>query len=204
MVTVTVTEVVSRQKISVDISEDSTVRQLKSLIEGKGLGPVNRQRLAHAGKLLADEMKLDECGLVSIPFVVLSLRPAPADSTVGAMSQGPRPLEDVSHSPYIPTTTDQSETDDTEEDANIPTCRICHGKWWLLALLYAHSKTGTTGTEQNDETGRLFSPCLCRQDAKTYSSISFLFLKCLTRRGSMRFVHVSCLNRWRSLSTNPR
>ena len=179
MVTVTVTEVVSRQKISVDISEDSTVRQLKSLIEGKGLGPVNRQRLAHAGKLLADEMKLDECGLVSIPFVVLSLRPAPADSTVGAMSQGPRPPEDVSHSPYIPTTTDQGETDDTEEDANIPTCRICHGKWWLLALL-------------------------CRQDAKTYSSISLVFLKCLTRRGSMRFVHVSCLNRWRSLSTNPR
>eukprot|EP00966_Prymnesium_polylepis_P175518 4062099-Prymnesium_polylepis.1 len=34
------------------------------------------------------------------------------------------------------------------------------------------------------EAGKLFSPCLCR--------------------GSMRFVHVHCLNEWRATSQNPR
>ena len=140
MISVMVIEVVTRKTVSVEISEDSTVRQLKCLIEGKGLGPVHCQRLAHAGKLLVDDMNLQQCGVVSIPSVVLSIRPAPVDSTVGAMARGSRPSEnDVpSHStrmqPIMQREMQENSTaavgeqvEDADEDENIPTCRICHG-----------------------------------------------------------------------------
>ena len=134
VISVKVTDVASRQTVFVEVSEDSTVRQLKCLIEGKGMGPVHRQRLAHAGQILNDEKNLGDCGVVSIPSVVLSLRPMPTDSTIGAMSQSPiRPLDSPSEAaqPAQFSFTQSSPTSDSEEegqeDPNIPTCRICHG-----------------------------------------------------------------------------
>ena len=137
VININVTDVSSRQSVYVEISEESTVRQLKCLIEGKGLGPVYRQRLAHAGQILNDDKSLQDCGLVSIPSVVLSLRPIPADPTVGAMSQAPNRPPDNPHPnveqvqfTYTPTANmaaNATEEDDNEEDLNIPTCRICHG-----------------------------------------------------------------------------
>eukprot|EP00435_Cladocopium_sp_Y103_P046284 s172_g13.t1 len=56
-------------------------------------------------------------------------------------------------------------------------CRICFDS--------SESKEGANGSsEPGGETGKLFSPCQCT--------------------GSMRFVHVSCLNDWRSASCNDR
>jgi hypothetical protein len=132
-VTVKVIEVVSRVTVFVDIAEEQTVRQLKSLLEGKGLGPVHRQRLAHAGKLLNDDMTILECGVASIPSVVLSLRPAAiVDPTLGAMSQAVRnPSESPSETEarnQVPTHVNNEPRDEeVDEDANVPTCRICHG-----------------------------------------------------------------------------
>lgn len=134
VVTVKVIEVVSRVTVLVDISEEQTVRQLKSLLEGKGHGPVHRQRLAHAGKLLDDEATILECGVASIPTVVLSLRPAAiADPTIGAMSQAVRNQSDapsvteyLNQVPAAPVNNEQRD-EEVDEDANIPTCRICHG-----------------------------------------------------------------------------
>ena len=137
VVSVKVVEVVSRETVFVDISEEQTVRQLKSLLEGKGLGPVYRQRLAHAGKLLNDDMTISECGIASIPSVVLSLKPpAIGDPTIGAMSQAasrnntadPSESEALNRVPaytYHEQTVEEADEDAT--DANVPTCRICHG-----------------------------------------------------------------------------
>lgn len=140
VISVKVTDVASRQTVFVEISEQSTVRQLKCLIEGKGMGPVHRQRLAHAGKILSDDKNLEECGVLSIPSVVLSLRPMPTDTTIGAMSQAPiRPPDSPSESAQpaqfmytqsLPT----SDSEDEQEDLNVPTCRICHGMSSALGL----------------------------------------------------------------------
>jgi hypothetical protein len=135
VVSVKVIEVVSRVTTFVDIAEEQTVRQFKSLLEGKGLGPVHRQRLAHAGKLLNDDMTILECGVSSIPSVVLSLRPAAiVDPTIGAMSQAVRnqsdgpsvPSEVINQAP-LNVNNETRDEEEVDEDANIPTCRICHG-----------------------------------------------------------------------------
>ncbi len=139
VVSVKVIEVVTRDTVFVDIAEEQTVRQLKSLLEGKGLGPVCRQRLAHAGKLLNDEMTILECGIARIPSVILSLRPAAiGDQTIGAMSQaavrshqeGPSENDAPNHVPAyeVPAYTyNEQRVEEVDDDANIPTCRICHG-----------------------------------------------------------------------------
>jgi hypothetical protein len=134
VVTVKVIEVVSRVTVFVDIAEEQTVRQLKSLLEGKGQGPVHRQRLAHAGKLLNDDATILECGVASVPTVVLSLRPADlVDPTIGAMSQAVRNQSDgPSETEYLnqihaDSVNNEQRDEEVDEDANIPTCRICHG-----------------------------------------------------------------------------
>ena len=131
MVNIKVTNVASREVVFVEVPEHHTIRQLKACIEGRGLGPVHLQRLAHAGRVLSDEMTILDSGISSIPSVVLSVQAAFADPTVGALSAIARNRSDTLevNSRVVPTlleSHDLPEDDDTQ-DINIPTCRICHG-----------------------------------------------------------------------------
>ena len=138
MVAIKVTNVATREVMYIEMSEDQSVRQLKSHIEGRGMGPVHRQQLAHAGRILTDDMTICSSGVASIPSVVLSVRKDISDPTVGAMSMMTgNSGNSLDHMPPAFTTytspvvhvSDEDESNSEVQDAqdDIPTCRICHG-----------------------------------------------------------------------------
>lgn len=132
MVSVKVTNVATLEVIFIEMTEDQSVRQLKAYIEGRGLGPVFRQRLAHAGRILSDEMTILSSGISNIPSVVLSVRNDSSDPTVGAASltSGNRaehvPVAAAFYTPAVENRTEEDESDQ-EYQEDVPTCRICHG-----------------------------------------------------------------------------
>jgi hypothetical protein len=130
MVNIKVTDVSTRAVVFIEMTDDQTVGQLKSYLEGKGVGPVHRQRLAHAGRILDDRTTILDSGVVSIPSVVLSIRPISTDPTIGALATANRhqanddPVE-VEVASVLPSSNEPAMHEDDQSD--VPTCRICHG-----------------------------------------------------------------------------
>lgn len=67
------------------------------------------------------------------------------------------------------------EEEDEEEDQGPPTCRICLGEGTPISRSSPRPPQGSAPFDAQDD--RLISPCLCR--------------------GTVRYVHISCLQQWR-------
>jgi len=97
------------------------------------------------------------------------------------MSESPSKV--VPRSPYVEDETDEEFVwekeiaTEAEAETDDRTCRICF-----------------SGQDEADTLGRLISPCKCRYIG-TYS-----LFRSILYRGTMKWIHVECLNQWRKAS----
>ena len=169
-----------------------TVGHLKALLRRDGIVPVNALRchVAHRGRVLADDEPLEP--LRTVPTAVLAVvMPPPPRSAAGPPPPSQLNVQPVqqppqAHLPRMMALPSRAEVAAAWERA-FPSLRESE------ALTAQHTRAAEEEEEEEptcrvcfcgEEAGRLLAPCRCR--------------------GSVKYIHESCLNEWRVRSANPR
>ena len=177
---------------SVDIEAETTLLELHHIIASLGLPSCAAEfAICHDGSLLDqsvdEEATLEALGVHGCPVVVVCERrrassPAKATTAPAAAAAG------------APATAEAAATTAADVVAGASSVAAELGRAALDAVATASSATPLIQAVPDDavcricfsgsEEGRLIRPCLCS--------------------GSMQYVHVHCLNEWRTQSANPR
>eukprot|EP00658_Telonema_sp_P-2_P036473 TRINITY_DN26377_c0_g1_i1.p1 TRINITY_DN26377_c0_g1~~TRINITY_DN26377_c0_g1_i1.p1 ORF type:complete len:366 (+),score=59.48 TRINITY_DN26377_c0_g1_i1:212-1309(+) len=150
-----------------------TVSDLMFRIQDAGVCSVTHQRLVHQGRILSPEEPINV--LASLPCVVLARKAAghPAEPPV---ARPPRYGDD----PCWESAPTRAEA--VGEAADVPMPGLGRERAGSVDSLTDPGERTCRICLDTGEGGRMISPCLCR--------------------GSSKFVHVECLNRWRASSTS--